>query len=150
MATGEGRRHFQEELKELERDTAPLERVQTPDQGSGAFLLTDDLIAEDFAFYGRLLSGTEQIRDRWKRGVSVVESLLGDALGKLYVERHFPPRAKERMVELVDNLVEAFRRDGHVTLRGQGGVAELPGLAVAFKRRIYEVLASSFAAFAVR
>ncbi|MGX9789133.1 M13 family metallopeptidase [Mycobacterium sp. MMS18-G62] len=74
-----------------------------------AFLLTDDLIAEDFAFYGRRLSGTEQIRDRWKRAVSVVESLMGDAVGKLYVERHFPPEAKARMDELVANLREAYR-----------------------------------------
>lgn len=74
-----------------------------------AFLLTDDLVAEDFAFYGRQLSGTEQIRDRWKRAVSVVESLLGDAVGKLYVQRHFPPHAKERMDELVDNIREAYR-----------------------------------------
>jgi putative endopeptidase len=74
-----------------------------------AFLLTDDLIAEDFAFYGRLLSGTEQIRDRWKRAVSVVENLMGDAVGKLYVERHFPPGAKARMDELVANLREAYR-----------------------------------------
>ncbi|MGV0853090.1 M13 family metallopeptidase [Mycolicibacterium phlei] len=74
-----------------------------------AFLLTDDLVAEDFEFYGRRLSGTEQIRDRWKRGVSVVESLLGFAVGKLYVAQHFPPRAKERMDELVANIREAYR-----------------------------------------
>ncbi|MGH3678295.1 MAG: M13 family metallopeptidase [Mycobacterium sp.] len=74
-----------------------------------AFLLTDELVAEDFAFYGRTLSGTEQIRDRWKRGVSVVENVMGDALGKLYVERHFPPGAKARMDELVANLREAYR-----------------------------------------
>jgi putative endopeptidase len=74
-----------------------------------SFLLTDDLIAEDFAFYGRLLSGTEQIRDRWKRAVSVVENLMGDAVGKLYVERHFPPGAKARMDALVANLREAYR-----------------------------------------
>jgi putative endopeptidase len=74
-----------------------------------AFLLTDELIAEDFAFYGRLLSGTEEIRDRWKRAVSVVENLMGDAVGKLYVERHFPPGAKARMDELVANLREAYR-----------------------------------------
>src|ERR1700730_11239834 len=74
-----------------------------------ASLLTDDLVAEDFAFYGRRLSGTEQIRDRWKRAVSVVESLMGDAVGKLYVERHFPPDAKARMDELVANLREAYR-----------------------------------------
>ncbi|MGV0799596.1 M13-type metalloendopeptidase, partial [Mycolicibacterium elephantis] len=57
----------------------------------------------------RLLSGTEQIRDRWKRAVSVVESLMGDAVGKLYVARHFPPHAKERMDELVANIREAYR-----------------------------------------
>ncbi|MGE0219141.1 M13 family metallopeptidase [Mycolicibacterium sp.] len=74
-----------------------------------AGLLTDDLVAEDFAFYGKLLSGTEEIRDRWKRGVSVVESLMGDALGRLYVERYFPPQAKTRMDELVANLREAYR-----------------------------------------
>jgi putative endopeptidase len=76
---------------------------------SRASLLTDDLVAEDFAFYGRRLSGTEQIRDRWKRAVSVVENLMGDAVGKLYVERHFPPDAKARMDELVANLREAYR-----------------------------------------
>ncbi len=74
-----------------------------------AGLLTDDLVAEDFAFYGRRLSGTEQIRDRWKRGVSLVEGHMGEALGKLYVERHFPPEAKARMDELVANLREAYR-----------------------------------------
>ncbi|WP_422743043.1 M13 family metallopeptidase [Mycobacterium sp. WMMD1722] len=74
-----------------------------------AFLLTDELVAQDFAFYGKLLSGTEQIRDRWKRGVGVVENLMGDALGKLYVQRHFPPNAKARMDELVANLREAYR-----------------------------------------
>ena len=74
-----------------------------------AGLLTDELVAEDFAFYGRTLSGTEQLRDRWKRGVSLVEGLMGDAVGKLYVERHFPPQAKARMDELVANLREAYR-----------------------------------------
>ena len=72
-------------------------------------LLTDELVAEDFAFYGRTLSGTEEIRDRWKRGVGLVENLMGDALGKLYVELHFPPEAKARMDALVDNLRDAYR-----------------------------------------
>ncbi|WP_237572823.1 M13 family metallopeptidase [Mycolicibacterium lacusdiani] len=74
-----------------------------------ASLLTDELIEENFDFYGRTLSGTEQIRDRWKRGVGLVEGLMGDAVGKLYVERHFPPGAKARMDELVENLREAYR-----------------------------------------
>jgi putative endopeptidase len=71
--------------------------------------LTGDLIAEDFAFYGRTLTGAEQIRDRWKRGVSLVERLMGDAVGKLYVQRHFPPDAKARIDALVDNLLKAYR-----------------------------------------
>jgi putative endopeptidase len=74
-----------------------------------AALLTDELIAQDFEFYGRRLSGTEEIRERWKRAVSVVEGLMGDAVGRLYVERHFPPVAKARMDELVANLREAYR-----------------------------------------
>ncbi|MGU3498202.1 M13 family metallopeptidase [Mycobacterium sp. C31M] len=74
-----------------------------------ASLLTDDLVAENFDFYGRTLSGTQAIRDRWKRGVGLVESLMGDAVGKLYVQRHFPPEAKSRMDELVANLREAYR-----------------------------------------
>ena len=54
-----------------------------------AALLTEALVEEDFNFYGRTLSGTEQIRERWKRAVSLVEGLMGDAVGRLYVERHF-------------------------------------------------------------
>ena len=71
--------------------------------------LTDDLVAADFDFSGRLLTGAEQIRDRWKRGVSLVEGMMGDAVGKLYVQRHFPPDAKARIDALVDNLREAYR-----------------------------------------
>jgi putative endopeptidase len=72
--------------------------------------LSAAVVEENFDFYGRTLSGVPQMRERWKRGVSLVEESLGEAVGQLYVERHFPPHAKERMVELVDNLVEAFRR----------------------------------------
>jgi len=71
--------------------------------------LTDAIVAADFDFYGRLLTGTEQIRDRWKRAVSLVEGLMGDAVGKLYVARLFPPDAKARIDTLVDNLKEAYR-----------------------------------------
>ena len=74
-----------------------------------AAVLTDDLVTEDFAFYGRTLSGTEQIRERWKRAVSLVEGLMGDAVGRLYVQHHFPPQAKARMDTLVANLREAYR-----------------------------------------
>ncbi|MDT5148559.1 MAG: putative endopeptidase [Mycobacterium sp.] len=76
---------------------------------SRSAMLTDELVAENFDFYGRTLSGTQEIRDRWKRGVALVENLMGDAVGKLYVERHFPPGAKARMDQLVANLREAYR-----------------------------------------
>ena len=72
--------------------------------------LHEAVVEEDFAFYGRTLSGTPELRERWKRGVALVEGALGEAVGQLYVERHFPPAAKERMVTLVANLVEAYRR----------------------------------------
>ena len=68
------------------------------------------VVAESFDFYGRTLSGVPENRERWKRGVAVVEGALGLAVGELYVARHFPPEAKEAMVTLVANLVEAFRR----------------------------------------
>jgi putative endopeptidase len=72
--------------------------------------LHEAVVEEDFAFHGRTLSGTPQLRERWKRGVGFVEGALGEAVGKIYVERHFPPAAKERMAELVAHLVEAYRR----------------------------------------
>ncbi len=72
--------------------------------------LSAAFVEENFDFYGRTLSGVPKLRDRWKRAVTLVEDALGEAVGQLYVDRHFPPHAKERMLELVDNLVEAFRR----------------------------------------
>jgi putative endopeptidase len=72
--------------------------------------LNDAVVEEHFAFYGRTLSGTPELRERWKRGVALVEGAIGEAVGQLYVERHFPPAAKERMVTLVANLVEAYRQ----------------------------------------
>jgi putative endopeptidase len=74
-----------------------------------AAVLTRALVDEDFSFYGRTLSGTEQIRERWKRAVSLVEAVMGDAVGRLYVQHHFPPQAKTRMDTLVANLREAYR-----------------------------------------
>ena len=74
-----------------------------------AAVLTRALVDEDFSFYGRTLSGTEQIRERWKRAVSLVEAVMGDAVGRLYVQHHFPSQAKTRMDTLVANLREAYR-----------------------------------------
>ncbi|WP_052595157.1 M13 family metallopeptidase [Luteipulveratus mongoliensis] len=76
-----------------------------------ASYLTKAMVEEQFDFAGRTLSGIPELKERWKRGVELVESLIGEAAGQLYVEKHFPPHAKERMVTLVANLLEAFRRD---------------------------------------
>lgn len=75
-----------------------------------AAYLTDDIIDENFSFYGTELTGVPTIRERWKRGVSLVEGSLGDAVGKVYVERHYPASAKAAMDELIGNLLEAYRQ----------------------------------------
>jgi putative endopeptidase len=72
--------------------------------------LSAAFVDEQFDFYGRTLTGAPQLRDRWKRGISLVEGVLGEAVGQIYVDRHFPPSAKARMDELVANLVEAYRQ----------------------------------------
>ena len=74
-------------------------------------LLSNDFVMENFEFFGKTLNGTPEIRPRWKRGVALVEDALGEALGQLYVARHFPPEAKEKMQRLVANLVEAYHVD---------------------------------------
>jgi putative endopeptidase len=78
---------------------------------SRAPLLSEAFVKENFDFGGRTLLGTPEIEPRWKRGVTLVEGALGEAVGKLYVAKHFPPEAKERMKVLVGNLIEAYRID---------------------------------------
>jgi putative endopeptidase len=73
-------------------------------------LLSRAFVDESFDFYGRTLTGTPQLRERWKRGVGIVGGVMGEAVGRVYVERHFPPAAKERMDALVAHLVEAYRQ----------------------------------------
>jgi putative endopeptidase len=72
--------------------------------------LSGEIVEENFDFYGRTLTGTPEIRARWKRGVSLVEGAMGEAVGRIYVEKHFPPAAKESMDVLVANLIEAYRQ----------------------------------------
>jgi len=76
---------------------------------SSAAYLSSEFVEANFDFYGRTLTGTPQIRDRWKRGVSLVEGALGEAVGRIYVDRHFKSSAKASMDVLVDYLVEAYR-----------------------------------------
>ena len=58
--------------------------------------LTDDFVETNFDFYGRTLNGTPELRARWKRGVALVEGAIGEAVGKEYVARHFPPTRRRR------------------------------------------------------
>jgi putative endopeptidase len=77
---------------------------------SAAGYLSQAFVQEDFDFYGRILSGTPQLRERWKRGVSLVEWAMGEAAGRAYVARHFPPGTREQIDTLVANLLEAYRQ----------------------------------------
>ncbi|MHA7984683.1 M13 family metallopeptidase [Rathayibacter sp. CAU 1779] len=72
--------------------------------------LSGDFVDANFDFYGRTLTGTPQIRERWKRGVSLVEGAMGEAVGRVYVEEHFPPESKRRMDILVGNLITAYEK----------------------------------------
>ena len=76
---------------------------------SAAPYLSSRFVNENFAFYGTALTGIPVLKERWKRGVALVESALGEAVGEFYVEKHFPPAAKARMSQLVANLIEAYR-----------------------------------------
>jgi len=73
----------------------------------GAFL-PKALVDEDFRFYGTALEGTPELSARWKRAVGATNGALGDAVGKLYVARYFPPEAKAQATALVDALFKAF------------------------------------------
>ncbi len=84
-----------------------------------------------FEFRGKTLQGQEEIRPRWKRAVSAVESSLGEIVGKLYVEQHFKPEAKARMEQLVENLRRAFRQ----------GIDELEWMSPETKAQAREKLA---------
>ena len=76
--------------------------------GAAAYL-PDEFVNQNFDFYAKTLSGTPELRVRWKRAISFVEGALGEAIGRIYVQRHFPEAAKTAMLELVDNLIEAYR-----------------------------------------
>ncbi|HZD54237.1 MAG TPA: M13 family metallopeptidase, partial [Woeseiaceae bacterium] len=71
--------------------------------------LSKEFVDARFDFFGRMLQGREKQLPRWKRAIDSINDNLGELLGQLYVERHFPPQAKERMVHLVDNLILAYK-----------------------------------------
>jgi len=73
-----------------------------------ASILTTTLDKQNFEFYGKTLYGTEKQEEDWKRAVSTVNGGLGEVVGKVYVEKHFSPEAKERMTNMVKNLLKAY------------------------------------------
>ena len=78
---------------------------------AGAPSLSAKFVEESFNFNGRVLTGTKENLPRWKRCVQSTDRALGEAVGQVYVEKNFPPAAKERMLELVKNMVAALRED---------------------------------------
>ncbi|MFJ9037354.1 M13 family metallopeptidase [Streptomyces sp. NPDC102406] len=99
---------------------------------SSAPYLSSAFVRNNFEFYGRTLNGTPELRARWKRAVAFVEGAMGEAVGKEYVSRHFPPRSKALMDELVANLLEAYRQS----------IAALDWMTEETKQRAYEKLAT--------
>jgi putative endopeptidase len=97
---------------------------------SSAAYLTDDIVQQNFSFYGTTLSGTPQIRERWKRGVSLVQGSLGEAIGKVYVGLYFPAEAKSAMLELVGYLTQAY----------EASIKELPWMSDQTKAKALEKL----------
>lgn len=71
---------------------------------SAANYLSDDFVNANFEFYGRTMSGSKELRPRWRRTIDAVNGAMGEAVGQLYVEKYFPAEAKERMLNLVENL----------------------------------------------
>ncbi|WP_436701078.1 M13 family metallopeptidase [Nocardioides sp. BYT-33-1] len=99
---------------------------------SAAPYLSDEFVQTNFDFYGRTLSGTPELRARWKRAVSFVEGAMGEAVGREYVARHFPPTSKAMMDELVANLLAAYRQS----------ISRLDWMTDETKERAYEKLAT--------
>jgi putative endopeptidase len=81
---------------------------------NSANVLSDPFVNENFAFYGKYLAGATEIKPRWKRCAESTDQLLGEASGKKYVEKYFPPAAKARAQEMVKNILSAM----HDTIEG--------------------------------
>ena len=90
----------------------------------------EEVGAANFEFYGTALSGATQQRDRWKRGIALAESLVGEDMGKAFVDKHFSPEAKDEMLKLVDYLVAAYRER----------ISELAWMSPATRERALEKL----------
>jgi putative endopeptidase len=104
---------------------------------SASLILNDELDKAHFDYYSRTLSGTEQQRDRWKRAVGNINGTLGEAVGQLYVEKYFPPAAKEKMLNLVHHLQTALsERIQNLTWMGDATKAQAQEKLAAFHVKI--------------
>jgi putative endopeptidase len=104
---------------------------------SAAPWLSQPFVDEDFNFKGRVLQGTKELLPRWKRCVSATDRQLGEALGQIYVQKYFPPKAKARALEMVNHLIDALHDDLQ-TLPWMGPATRQQALAKlsAFTRKI--------------
>lgn len=115
-------------------DETPLEDLKTylayklVDDAAGS--LDDRFRMANFEFYGRVMRGAQEDKPRWKRAVSTVEGVMGEAVGKMYVEKYFPETSKRRMLELVRNLQTALRER----------IGEQKWMSEATKQQAYEKL----------
>ena len=94
-------------LKDTDVETLKAYYAWNVINGAAGYL-SDNFVEANFEFYGKLMSGREQNRPRWKRVTSTVDGAMGEALGQLYVEKYFPAEAKTRMETLVQNLITAL------------------------------------------
>ena len=106
-----GQPSFSEGMNKLVKQT-PIETLRyylaAQYLTSAASYLSDDFYAASFDFFGRQMAGKEEQRPRWKRAMSIPNSVFGEAVGEMYVAKYFPAKDKERMLELVGNLQTAL------------------------------------------
>ncbi|KEO74835.1 M13 family metallopeptidase [Anditalea andensis] len=102
---------FMEEVESIIRDVPPStwrEYLKWKLVNSASPYLSYEFVQNEFEFYGKELQGTEEMRPRWKRVLATTERAIGEAIGKLYTEEHFPQEAKEKAQEMVDNIMIAM------------------------------------------
>ena len=90
-----------------------------------ASFLNDEIVEQNFDFYGRTMSGAKEMQPRWKQAVSVTGSVLGEAVGQMYVEKYFPAAAKERMVTLVIGYPDKWKDYGKLDIKDDSYYANI-------------------------
>ena len=106
-----GQPEFFTEVETIIKDTPIADQIaylQWNLINNASSYLSDDFVNQDFDFYGKTMSGKKELQPRWKRAVSSVNGMLGEAVGQMYVEKFFPPQAKAQMLDLVGNLQKSL------------------------------------------